>query len=450
MGCGKSKAVIDTQDWLAQQGKITGTLVVAPNGVQANWERDELPTHCDIDYVAHCYWSTKQGKKVNQERGWFLQDKRHKVLCMPYSAMRTDAGKAFAKRFMTQNKTLFVLDESQRIKTPGAKVTKTLCAASKYGTYRRILSGSPITQGPFDVYAQVKFLDENFWKRHQLAPFSVFQKHFGVWKTAVEVFQRTGHNPGFNQLIGFKNIPELIEILKPITHRLTKESAGIVLPPKLYKKVYFDLTPAQMRVYQELKHSLSFEFPDGDTIETPETIVKILRLQQVTSGFVSTDDEPVKRIDDKNPRLDALLETLEDCPGKAIIWAKFTAEIDEIMAALGESAVRYDGKVLNEDRVKAILAFRDGSARYFVAKPQTAATGLTLHVARSVHYYSNSYNYEHRVQSEARAHRIGLKHPVTYFDYIGNYTIDNNIVANLRKKNSMASDILQDEETEWI
>jgi SNF2 family DNA or RNA helicase len=122
-----------------------------------------------------------------------------------------------------------------------------------------------------------------------------------------------------------------------------------------------------------------------------------------------------------------------------------------IMDALADhKPVRYDGQVTDDERERAKNEFQKGDARYFVGKPQSGATGLTLHAAKSVHYYTNSYNYGHRAQSEDRAHRIGLKHPVLYVDYIANRTVDEDIIRNLRKKLKQAQYLLDDAPREGL
>jgi SNF2 family DNA or RNA helicase len=144
---------------------------------------------------------------------------------------------------------------------------------------------------------------------------------------------------------------------------------------------------------------------------------------------------------------------MRDTVGKAITWARFTPDIDLIMETLtklGRKPVRYDGQVKDAQREINKKLFQEGDATDFVAKPQSAASSITLHAAKSVHYYSNSYNWEHRAQSEDRAHRVGLEHPVLYVDYIANATIDLKVVKNLLKKHRLAQKLLGDAETDWI
>jgi SNF2 family DNA or RNA helicase len=462
-GCGKTKPTIDTMSYLWEKGDVELTVVIAPNGVHRNWANDEIPDHMPdrvrtktkVLVVTSSKWTNKS---AIQERKDFVKYKGLKVVCLSFSACRLEHVKAWLKRIMANFRAMVVVDESQHIKTSQTKTTAAVVSFANYAEYRRILSGTPITQGPFDVYPQLEFLDGEFWKDRNLFPKSVFKNHFGVYVTQGDMAAE-----GFQQdrpmLVDYQNLEELKEYLKVICHRLTKESAGIDLPPKLYTKRYFDLTPHQRRFYDELyAESLAF-LPDLETLEesdemvvTEEIIVKLLRLQQVTAGYIAVAaEEPERPVDGKFPRLDLLMETLEGTGEKAIIWSRFTKDIDMIMDALADhKPVRYDGQVTDDERERAKNEFQKGDARYFVGKPQSGATGLTLHAAKSVHYYTNSYNYGHRAQSEDRAHRIGLKHPVLYVDYIANRTVDEDIIRNLRKKLKQAQYLLDDAPREGL
>lgn len=458
-GCGKTKPGIDTCAYLFEGGKIEAMVVIAPNGVHRNWANDEIPDHMPerVRKQAMVYIHTQSKSKTNKSmnaRKEMLKFKGLKIVCVSFSAVRLPLMNGWLKRFMNKFKTLVIVDESQHIKESVTKTTAAVVSFSKYAEYRRIFSGTPITQGPFDVYPQLQFLDEDFWKDRNLFPKAVFKSHFGIYVDQGDMAEQGFATPR-PILVDYRNLEELKEYLKVCCHRLTKESAGIDLPPKLYTKRYFDLTPTQRRFYDELAEE-SFAFlPDPETlldsdefISTPEIIVKLLRLQQITAGYIAVEaEEPERPIDGKFPRLDVLLEALEGTGEKAIIWSRFTKDIDMIMDALADhKPVRYDGQVSDDERERSKNEFQKGDARFFVGKPQSGATGLTLHAAKSVHYYCNSYNYGHRAQSEDRAHRIGLKHPVLYVDYIANQTVDEKIIANLRKKLKQAQYLLDDAE----
>lgn len=459
-GVGKTKPTIDKFCHLYLAGKVRGLFVVAPNNVHRNWSEDEIVKHMPDALLSKAMiylYSSKKAKQTREKakRAMLLSHDGPVVLCMSYNAMRTKMGKAFARKFMLKFDCFGVADESQCFKSPGSKIAPTVLASGRYMPFKTILSGTPVTQGPFDVYTQLKFLDEDFWKKLNLEPFAIFKKHFGVFRSRAEVLEEEGWDPGYDQCVGYKNEAELAGYLKLITHRLTKDTAGIKLPPKVYTKRYFDLTPAQMRCYVELEEDLVTQLPEsGDLLEVLSCLTLGTRLAQIVCGYVATEaGEPVQRIDKENPRLKCLKETIEVMDGKNIIWSKFTPDIDLIMDMLtemGRKPVRYDGQVEEEQRAINKRLFQEGDATDFVVHYQSGYSGLTLHAAKNVHYYCSTYNWGHRAQSEDRAHRIGLNHSVLYVDYIANDTIDLKVVKNLLKKHKFAQGLLGDTPTDWI
>ncbi len=450
-GTGKTKPTIDTAGHLFERGEIDTLLVLAPNGVHLNWLTDELPKHMPDALLESSYrfgWQSKRAttKKHQRAAEGALKHRGLVVVAMAYDAIVTARGKAFAKALLTKRKCFYVLDESARIKTPGAKRTKTVVASGKHAAYRRILTGTPISNNPFDVYSQMRFLDPDFWKPHGLGSFEAFKTFFGVWEE--------GYNGKTDQrykvLSHFRNLELLKRMLQEHSSRVTKDDV-LDLPPKLYSKRYHDLTPEQGRLYRELRDEFETELLNGDVIEVPLALVRLLRLQQVVCGYIPSEDgERMHRISESNPRADLLADVLEDIPHAAIIWARFKLDIDLIMDVVGDRGVRYDGQVEDDDRLKAKQAFQNGDAQFFVATPDTAGEGLTLTQARTVIYYSNGFKLSARLQSEDRAHRIGQEHPVQYIDFVAPDTVDEHIVEALRNKQQIASLVMGDRLKEWL
>lgn len=472
MGTGKTKVAIDTAAWLYQNGKIDAILVVAPDGVHRNWVTDEIPKHMPLGVLEKtsmfCYRTDKAGTKYHQaDAEALLAHKGLVVLTMSYDAVVTDplytkdattgarhctwrGGKKFLWDFLRTRKVLYVADESRRIKNPLADRTKVVVKSSVYAPYRRLLNGTPVPNGPFDLYSQLLFLDENFWKPHGIGSFAAYKVMFGVFQKAA-VRDGNGKLREFNQLLGYKNLDLLQKILSTITSRVTKDQV-LNLPPKLYSRGRFELTAAQSRIYAGLRDDLFAKLDDGSIATAPLAITQLLRFQQVTSGFVPTDnqEEPIYEIPGANPRLELLADLCEDIPHGCIIWARFTRSVDNIMALLGDRAVRYDGKVGGDQRAANKEAFQSGAKQFFVSKASTGGDGLTLTKARTVIYYENTYDLAERQQSEDRAHRIGQEHPVNYIDLIGNGTVDEKIVKALLSKFDISQQITGDEIKGWL
>ncbi len=271
---------------------------------------------------------------------------------------------------------------------------------------RRILTGTPISVGPFDLYSQIRFLDEYFWKNKGIHGTVEFRNYFGRWFTAADCKKLHGYDPGYDKLIEYQNLDKLSEWITEISDRVVKDDV-LDLPPKLYSKRYFEPTREMKAAYEQLQEELMIEI--GDQLITAELpIVMLLRLQQISCNYVPVgEDEPVHMFSDKNPRMNAMEEIRDDTHHPGIIWARFRHDIDQIMDLLGPSAVRYDGSVDDDTAERNKLAFQRGDAQWFVGNAQKGGSGLTLTQAKTMVYYSNSFRLIDRLQSEDRAHRAG-------------------------------------------
>lgn len=471
-GTGKSKLTIDTAYQLYRNRYIDAVVVVAPNGVHRNWASDEIPKHCPEAALpltrTAFYQSPKADTKWHQRQmDELLKHKGISWLMMSYDGVMTEKGNAFLSKFLRQRRCLFILDEAHNVKGAGAKRTIRLVSKGVYAPFRRILTGTPVAQGPFDIYSQMKFLDKDFWKRHGFDSFQVYKKHFGVWFTAAECQDLHGYDPGFDKLLGYKNLDQLNEILAPYSTRVLKDDV-LDLPPKLYTKRYFELTPEQIRLYEALKEEFYVEAMGG-VVEAPLAIVRLMRFQQILCGYVPVEvfdedgasEKLLCDLESGNPRLELFKETAQDISQKTIVWAKHTRDIDklvELLRGMGGNVVRYDGTCSDDEAADASEQFKTGNAQWIVANPQKGKEGLTWNMAHEVVYYNNSFKLLERLQSEDRAHRIGLKHSVRYTDFVGQYsrgekvfeTVDHHIVKNLRNKFDIASQINGDTLREWI
>lgn len=466
MGTGKSKVIVDTAAMLFEAGEIDAVLVIAPNGVHRNWIDKELPAHMpDRVPVRAMFWESKRAgtKRQVEEFVALCSHEGLAVLAMTYDAIITPRGNEAATKFLLDRTALLVLDESTRIKTPGAARTKRIMRLGNFAPYRRILTGTPVTNGPFDVYSQIRFLLPDFWRMHQLGTFATFKSYFAI------IERRENHQQRrmYDHVVGYRHLDQLQQLLSGVSTRVTKDEV-LDLPPKLYTERRFEMTPEQTALYRQLRDEFIIWLESGEPVTADMAIVRLLRLQQILCGYLPSDDfqgpgaagegpwgtSPCD-LPGGNPRLAALMEVVGEIPRerKAIIWARFRRDIDIIMDALtqaGENAVRYDGKVDGDARAAAIQSFQEGDARFFVANPAAGGTGLTLTAATTVVYYSNDFNLENRLQSEDRAHRIGQDHPVLYIDFVASDTVDEQIAEARRKKIDVASKITGDELKKWL
>ncbi len=365
------------------------------------------------------------------------------ILVMNVEALSTDKGVKFANKFINSHKAMMAIDESTTIKTPTAKRTKNIIGIGQNAKYKRIMTGSPITKNPLDLYTQCEFLDP--WLL-DFSSYYAFRNRYAEMKT-MHV-----HGRSIQVVDKFQNLSELSDTVKQFSYRVLKEDC-LDLPPKVFIKRHVTLTPEQKKVYEQMKKA-AIAVLNGKVTTTMTVLTQLMRLHQITCGYVAADDGTTQQVESN--RLNELMSVLEDTDGKVIIWANYQMSVSEIMQALtkkygANSFVHYYGLTPQEDRQDYIRKFQnDPECRFIIGTPQTGGYGITLTQANTVIYYSNGYDLEKRLQSEDRAHRIGQKKTVTYIDLIAEDTIDEKIVEALRKKINIASEVMGEELKEWI
>ena len=445
MGTGKTKVLIDNLAMLYDKGKIDGALIVAPKGVVKTWYEQELPTHLP-DHIENVsvLWQPNitKGQQEKLESLFEIETALH-ILVMNVEALSTDKGVKFATKFINSHKAMMAIDESTTIKTPTAKRTKNIIGIGQNAKYKRIMTGSPITKNPLDLYTQCEFLDP--WLL-DFSSYYAFRNRYAEMKT-MHV-----HGRSIQVVDKFQNLGELSDTVKQFSYRVLKEDC-LDLPPKVFIKRHVTLTPEQKKVYEQMKKA-AIAVLNGKVTTTMTVLTQLMRLHQITCGYVAADDGTTQQVESN--RLNELMSVLEDTDGKVIIWANYQMSVSEIMQALtkkygANSFVHYYGLTPQEDRQDYIRKFQnDPECRFIIGTPQTGGYGITLTQANTVIYYSNGYDLEKRLQSEDRAHRIGQKKTVTYIDLIAEDTIDEKIVEALRKKINIASEVMGEELKEWI
>jgi SNF2 family DNA or RNA helicase len=445
MGTGKTKVLIDNLAMLYDKGKVDGALIIAPKGVVKTWYEQELPTHLPdhIDKTT-VLWQANITKTQREKLESVLQNETSlHILIMNVEGLSTDKGVNFARKFLSSHNTLMAVDESTTIKNPSAKRTKNIISLGKQAKYRRIMTGSPITKNPLDLYSQCEFLDP--WLL-DFTSYYAFRNRYAEMKTM--------HIRGRSiQVVSeFKNLGELSETVKTFSDRVLKEDC-LDLPPKVFIKRHVSLTPDQKKIYQQMKEQ-AIAVLNGKVTSTMTVLTQLMRLHQITCGHFTADDGSTQSVESN--RLNELMNVLEETEGKAIIWANYQLSVGEIIQRIikeyGEdSYVHYYGLTSQEDRQNYIRKFQnDPKCRFLIGTPQTGGYGITLTQANTVIYYSNGYDLEKRLQSEDRAHRIGQKKTVTYIDLICEDTVDEKIVKALRDKINIASEVMGEELKNWI
>jgi len=468
-GTGKTWLAINTAAWLYMTGRIDAVFVLAPTDIHVNWDvpGEGVQKHLPLELLkksARLIWRTsKAGSKGFQKDLDKLMKHQGGMrwLFMGFDAFATDKGFAAAQRFLTTYRCLWVMDEAGRIKNPTAVRTKKAMKLRALAAFRRPMTGTPVTEKPFDAYSVINWMNATYWKQNGLGNFQAFKHNFGLWKKIKVAMGREVEvqRKDRDGRVLYQNLDELARLLKPISSRVLKEDM-VDLPPKVYTRMYYDMTPKQRAHYDRLeKEFMTFyeenSAPDPDNPDGPRilmtsadlAIVRQLRLQQIALGYlVSDDSKQVHLIDDDPPSLKLLREVVEDLSHPAIIWCRFRKDVELICGLLGNSAVRYDGTVDADGRRAAMVAFQGGHVPYFVATPDAAGEGLTLTAAKTAIYYSNSWRLIHREQSEDRCHRIGqggVDH-VQYIDIVARNSIAEDILDGLMFKQETAAAAIGD------
>ena len=443
MGTGKSKVLIDNIAMLYNNGHINGALIIAPKGVYKTWFDNEIPNHMP-DYIEKkvSLWRTDPNAKDLQPM--FKPGADLHILIMNVEAFSTKKGLQFAHKFLSCHDTLMGVDESTTIKNPTAKRTKNILSLRSLTKYRRILTGSPITKSPLDLFSQCNFLDP--WLLDQSSYYS-FRTRYAVCRK-IQV-----HGRQVEIVVGYRNLGELSDKLKPFSYRVLKDDC-LDLPKKTYMKRNIELTDEQKKVYKQMKKE-ALAVLNGKMVTSATVITQLMRLHQITCGHFKADDGTIQEI--KNNRIPQLMDILEEVEGKAVIWAHYRHDIEKLVEAISKkyganSVVTYYGDTTTDERAIAIKKIQDKESpvRFIIGTPQTGGYGITLTGASTMIYYSNGYDLEKRQQSEARIDRIGQEKPMTYIDIIAEKTVDEKIVKALRKKVNIATQVMGEELKDWI
>lgn len=434
-GTGKSKVAVDVAGELFCSGELTGVVIVAFNGVHIQWLEEAFPDHLG-DMVKWRGWA--YGKK-KQLPIWMTNPAPDKmdVLSINFEAVfRADGRKALDEFVLAhRNNVLFIVDEGQRIKNPDAKSTQEICDMAKYCKYRVDLTGTPLVKDLTDIWSQFKFLDPR-------GTSGIGHKYKSTFRS-----EYARMHPKLNGVvIGTRNEEQFYERIAPHVFRITKAEAIPDLPPKIYDKVLFELHPDQRKVYDALRDEFASELDGGKKVTIKHALSLLIRLQQVSCGFVANDDGEITEL--PNARLDVLKRVLKARNGKKIIWCRFTRDVEVIQEMLGERAVTYYGEDSKAQKVDAKRAFiLDEDIEAFISNPAAAGTGVDglQRVSSCAIYYSQSFNVVHRWQSEDRIHRIGAGDAsATYIDLVARGTIDRSILSNHKKKKDLADLVLDD------
>lgn len=410
MGTGKSLTILTH----IIDNKLMPAMIVTKNSIKYNWtaELEKLGVTKD-DYVV-LEGSTE--KKREQ-----LADTSKKFYIMNFESVRLIKEDIARRKLKT-----LVLDESTAIKNPTAKVTKAVLTIARRVENRYILTGTPITNAPLDAFCQFNFLDPSVL---------FFYNYFAFRSYYAVCIERRINGRAFKDVVGYKNLDELVTRIQPHSFMIKKEDC-LDLPPKVYETRYVDMIPEQARIYNELAKELVAEIEPNESVVASNILTKLLRLQQILGGHtVSENGVAYKLKENKTVELLEILEEIGDA--KVVIWARFVDEIKFLEKLLNEKGYKtrsIHGEIETEQRQNIVNEINTGDLRIVVCQQQTAGFGLNITGASYAVYYSNDWSLQNRQQSEDRIYRIGQTKKVTIIDIIHKDTVEETIVAALKTK----------------
>jgi SNF2 family DNA or RNA helicase len=431
MGTGKTFTTINLAAGRFLKDQIDSLVVICPTPIKLVWEL-ELEKMCPVPYEV---LTVQAGQASKEKLLYFTEHKTDALKVVIVGVEALSQGNAFTvvRNFAKLNRPMAVCDESSKLKNAKTNRTKNAAAIARECLYRIILTGTPITQGMEDLFGQFQFLHP---KIIGMRSYFQFRNMYCVMG-------------GFEgkQVLGYQNTDALMKKVSPYID-IVKKDEVLDLPPKLFERIGVEPTKQQLKLIADLKHEFMANQDDKELM-TRTVLERLTRFQQIIGGNFPFNEEEggysTEPIQGPNPKIDAVMDLLEDLPldTKVIIWARFIPEIelirDRLRAKFGDqSTVTFYGKDGDDERKTSVHNFQVGDARFMVSNPSLGGMGQTWTAATVVIYYSNSFSYEDRMQSEDRAHRKGQEHPVTYIDIEVNHPYDRMILAAVKRKGGIA------------
>lgn len=441
MGLGKSRIVLKTAQRLFEKGKINGLIIVAPKSICRTWLEEQIPTHLECKYETVIWGPTT--KKLEEQ----LYSVRKPVtgilhiIIVNVEAVSSYHCYDILHDFLKSHNALMAVDESSTIKNYKAKRTKALIKLGREAKFRRILTGTPVTQGPLDVYSQFDFLKFGCLGSHS---WFGFRNQYAVLKKCYI------NGRSFWEVIGYKRLQELQERIDRISYRATKAEC-LDLPAKIYTIRYVDMTNKQIDYYEQMRDEALVIFKNNISVAAPLAITQILRLRQSLVNLVPAGEglQPLQ-LDEVNPRMDELMDVLREAGNqKVIIFANFVKSIKDIAVRIkkefGREAGVIHGEIDAQQRQDYISDFQtEPDCKELVMQVRTGGYGITATAASVVVYYDHDWSLETRLQSEDRAHRIGQTRNVTYVDFVARGTVEEKIREALVSKKDLADIVTGD------
>jgi SNF2 family DNA or RNA helicase len=451
MGVGKSVMLLADAERSYNRQEIDCLFILAPKGVYRNWEEKEIPTHLSIPHQIFTWSSTLTERQAGKLTDYLFRDSyKLKIVLLNIEALISKRVLKLAMDVVSKYRTMLAVDESTLIKNGKSHRTKVTLELGKDAAFKRILTGSPITKNPYDLYSQALFLDASLLG---FPSFLAYKHYYSVIEKGYTKQMVMRYDPElkksvvvpltFDKIIEYKNLEHLSNRVKRFSYRVLKKDC-LDLPDKVYMTRDVELTPEQTKAYNEMQSMWIMEVEQG-SVTASISLVRSLKLHQILCGHVTNDDKVTLEIPSK--RVDALMELLEECQDqKIIIFAKYRQDVVNIRKALDDkyganATVEFHGLVSDKERaISKERIMQDDTCHFFLAS-KAACRGITLTACTLIVMYSYDYDYEAWAQAEDRVHRIGMT-SCTIVRMKAPGTIDDVILASHESKQAIAEQII--------
>lgn len=417
-GLGKTKIAIDLLLYWLKHREIDTVLIVTKKTLVKNWV-EEFGVHTNL---------RPKVLDTNKRNNFFVFNSRAEVVVTNFETVSGE-NERMALFLKTRNVAI-IIDESTKIKNPESKLTQDFFKLAPLFKIRVIMTGTPVANRPYDLWAQVYFLDQG----------NSLGTDFSAFKLETNLTNSLGHNE--SQRDSFEDsVSHIFEKLKDFSVRETKNSGIISLPTKKYMSFYVDFEDEQRRMYEEVRQEMTTTIHRGDVSlldESQDSLKRLLRLVQVASNPRLLDDR-YDSISGKEQILDELIHDIIQRGEKAIVWSSFTDNIDYFCRKYKmHGSVKITGKMGVEERGRSVDNFKHGDAKILFATPQSAKEGLTLTVANNCIFYDRGFNLDDYLQAQDRIHRISQKKQCNIYNLLVAGSIDIWIDKLLKAKQNAA------------
>ena len=454
MGTGKSYVAVNEFLALHQTGKIDHVLIVANKGSHAEWKYKHLPENVpsSIQYYSHLWTGGTTQTEKNELHILMHGDVAAlRILIMNCEAFGSSKTAATVAQNFVTDRTIIVCDESTSIKNTSALRTKFMVRLGQSAGYRRAMTGLATPKNPLDLWGQMSFLG----LEHVLGSnWYAFRARYCTMQKAVvqKKGEKLGNTKNVAKITGYRDLDRLRAYMEPYSFRVLKADC-LDLPPKIHERALVELTPIQKKAYRDMAKIAMYEIESGVFASVVLAINRLAKLHHILCGFIT--DEAGNYHDIPTNRLDAMCDVVDEIEGKTTVWCAYVPNVLAVKDKLKErypdrKCVTYYGKTSTKERAEAVTQFQHGDADFFVGTSATGGMGITLTSCSNAIYYSNSFDLQHRLQSEDRFHRDGQTNAVTYVDLISPGTVDEHILKTLIAKKNVSDIVMDGGIKEWL